>query len=125
MRKLITGAVGGIATLLTLATAVYANGYNYTYDLSDVTASSAGTAVAGTVGLVVWCCIILFAFLVPVVLAIVVYKDAEKNKVENAIIWALLTFFFNVIGLLVYFLAIRPEAMKKNGGGSTSTPSAS
>ncbi len=119
MRKVILGAVGGVATLLTLATAVQANGYNYypvTTDLStSAAASSMGLAGAG-ISLVIWCCVALVFLLVPIVLAIIVYKDAMKNNVENAVLWALLTFFFNIVGLLVYYLAIRPEALKKGAG---------
>jgi hypothetical protein len=126
MRKLISGAVGGIATLLTLATAVHASGYDYTDYYTDLAAASAASSSLGAAGLVatlITCCIPIAWLIFSVVVAIVVYKDAEKNKVENGVIWALLTFFFNIIGLLVYYLAIKPEAMKKNAGGSTSTPS--
>lgn len=111
-KKLVAlGATG--ATYLASATPVLAQ-YDYYYDYADVVDSSAAAGIFGVTSLLA-CCIPLIAVIVSVVLAIVVYKDAQKNKVENPILWALLTLFFSLIGLLVYYLAIRPDAMKKAG----------
>jgi hypothetical protein len=62
---------------------------------------------------VVICCLACLPLILSFVLAYVVYNDAQKNNVPDGIVWALITFFFNVIGLLVYFLAIKPEAVRK------------
>jgi hypothetical protein len=43
------------------------------------------------------------------------YSDAKKNNVENPVLWGILG-FTGLIGLLIYFLVIRPEAIKKNSG---------
>jgi len=52
--------------------------------------------------------------IIVIALAYYVYKDAVKYEVENPGLWALLTLFTGgVIGILIYFLAIRPEAVKK------------
>ena len=123
------GASAGAAAVLTMATTVMAqtpyntvdpNVYNYD-DLFNSAASSSAAAATGWASLsIVWvCCIIIFAMAIPAALAVFVYKDAQKNHVDNPIVWALLTFFFNVIGLLIYFLAIRPDAIKEyESGGS-------
>lgn len=79
---------------------------------------------AGAIGLIfsllIICCVVIFSFAVPFGFAVWVYKDANKYEVENAFLWALLTFFFTLIGVLVYFLAIRPDYKKKfeEGEGS-------
>ncbi len=41
-----------------------------------------------------------------------VYTDAVKHRVENPALWALVCFFTGLIGLLIYFLAIRPKYVK-------------
>ena len=63
---------------------------------------------------VVICCFTCLPLVLSFVLAYLVYNDAKKNNIPDGMVWALITFFFNVIGLLVYFLAIKPEAIRKN-----------
>jgi hypothetical protein len=60
------------------------------------------------------CCALCLGFIVPLILAILVYRDATKNMVENAALWAIIAFIFNIVGTLIYFFLIRPEAIKKN-----------
>jgi hypothetical protein len=72
-------------------------------------AATAADAGAATFSLLITCCCIVLGFLINFVIAYLVYKDAVKNNVENPILWAILTFFFTLVGLLVYFLAIRPK----------------
>ena len=60
------------------------------------------------------CCSLCLGFIVPLILAILVYKDATKNNIENAVLWAIIAFIFNIVGTLIYFFLIRPEAIKKN-----------
>lgn len=64
---------------------------------------------------------IIIGFGIPVALAYFVYKDAEKNNVENSIAWALVTFFTGVIGLLIYFFAIKPAAEQKRAVEANNT----
>lgn len=88
----------------------------YDYDLyTDYTVdSAAGLGVFfASAGIWLVCCCI--GLIINIALAYLVYSDAKKNNVENGMLWAVVTFFFTLIGLLVYFLAIRPEAMKKGG----------
>jgi uncharacterized BrkB/YihY/UPF0761 family membrane protein len=66
----------------------------------------------GVFTLVIICVVFLLSIVLPLILAVVVYNDAKKNKIENAWVWALFVFFFNVIGLLVYYLAIKPNNKK-------------
>jgi len=108
--------------LLSPALAQTDDGYDYgdpstTYDdyyTTSVNDQAAANAIAGF-SLVFWlvfCCVYL---LIVGGMAFVVYNDAKKNAVENGVLWAALTFFFGLIPLLIYFLAI-----KKNSAGGTS-----
>lgn len=63
--------------------------------------------ICGFYGFIIACALIINLFF-----AWVVYKDAIRNNVENPLIWALLTFIFNVMGLLVYYLGIKPDAVR-------------
>ena len=65
-------------------------------------------------GCICWVVIMLIAFAVPVGLAYFVYSDAQKNGVENGILWALITFITWPIGLLVYFLGKFPCFPERN-----------
>lgn len=94
MKKLLFGAA---ATVTAIASVVPAFAVDYT------TSSSGSGAFAG-MSVVFWCCCIGASMLIPIALAIFVYKDAEKSGVESPILWALITFFFGLIGLLLYFL---------------------
>jgi uncharacterized BrkB/YihY/UPF0761 family membrane protein len=46
----------------------------------------------------------LLFFLVWVALAYWVYKDANKRNMDNAILWAAITFLLGLIGLVIYLL---------------------
>jgi len=111
----VIAATSALASVV-MTVPVLANGYDYNYTYGA--ASDAAAATAGLGFSVVWlCCVCIVPLVVGGILAYVVYNDAKKNNVENAALWAVITFFFSVIGLLVYYLAIKPEAMKKQSGG--------
>jgi hypothetical protein len=78
--------------------------------------SEAGAAIGSMMMLCIICCSVLIAFLIPFAFAYWVYNDAVKNNVENPMLWAVVTFFFTLIGLLIYLLAIRPDAIKSAEG---------
>ena len=46
----------------------------------------------------------LLFFLVWVALAYWVYKDANKRNMDNAILWAAITFLLGLIGLVIYLI---------------------
>lgn len=108
MKKLFT-----ILTVLTLAVApvltlgagsVYAQSdSDFEWDWETDTSSTDDGALAG-MSLIFWCCCFAVMMLIPLALAFFVYKDAQKSGTESPIMWALLTFFFGLIGLLLYFL---------------------
>lgn len=50
---------------------------------------------------------------VQIFMTVFVYNDAVKNNVENPGLWALVTFLTGVIGILIYFLAIRNQTTNK------------
>ncbi len=80
------------------------------------TAAATGIASWGVASIVLTCCGILLGLAIQFGLTYWVYKDAKKNKADNEVLWALITFFTGLIGLLIYVLAIRPEAVRKMGG---------
>jgi hypothetical protein len=121
LRKAAAASTTIAAMSLAFASTVSAQTYRYDYTTTAASDAAAGGIFAGF-GLI-WCCIMCVPFVILLGLAIFVYKDAEKNKVENGVLWAILTFFTGIIGLLIYLLAIKPEAIKKNGG-TPSTPTA-
>jgi hypothetical protein len=110
LKSKITKVVGAGATFATFAMAaapVAASGYDYYYT------SSAADASFGLMSAAIWLCACCVPFLFGLVLGYVVYKDAKKNGVDNPALWGILTFFFTLVGVLVYYLAIKPDAMKK------------
>jgi hypothetical protein len=109
------GAIAAVAsTFLINATPVLAQRYDITSTVSDAY-GFAGLSF-GLVAL--YCCVLCVPVIILIVLAAYVYKDAKKNNVENAPLWALLTLITGLIGLLIYFLAIRPEAIRKMESGN-------
>jgi ABC-type transport system involved in multi-copper enzyme maturation permease subunit len=104
-------SIGGTFAIVSLITNVVT--YAKTY-----TSSTYSTEVDPVFGLVFYlisiCCFGLIYAAIPIACAVVVYRDAKKNKVEHIYLWTLITLLFNVIGLIIYFLAIRPEYIRKN-----------
>ena len=124
MRKLSQRIMGSAFAISLISFLVPVLAHAQTYRYTDTyTMDDAGGAVALGGAVIIFyligCCISLS---IPIICAVVVYRDAKKNNVENAILWVLLSFFFSIIGLLVYFLAIKPEAVRKNQMVSQTTP---
>jgi len=69
----------------------------------DYSSSSTDDGVAG-MSLIIWCCCFAVMLIVPIALAFFVYSDAQKNNVDNPILWALIVFIFGLLGLLIYLL---------------------
>jgi hypothetical protein len=113
----VMGVAFSVSTYALLAAPVAAQRYgNTTTSAGD---AFLGLSFLGTYSVISICCACCIPLIIDAVLAYVVYQDAQKNKIENGVLWAIVTFFFNIIGLLVYFLAIKPEAMRKNSGTTT------
>ena len=91
--------------------------YDY-YNATDAAADAAAGSFFAATSLIS-CCIPLVIWGVFIIAAIWVYKDAQKNNVDNPILWAVVTFFLGIIGLVLYFVI----AKNQNSGG-TSTPPA-
>lgn len=76
-----------------------------------------GDDVAGIIGFMFICGFYIFILMCPFIinlaLAYYVYNDAVKMKIDNPMLWAIVTFFFNVIGLVIYYLGIRQDAIRK------------
>lgn len=112
--RILAGATAAVAFTLAATPAFAQSYYDYTYSAGD---AAAATAFGGLS--FVWAiCVCCVPLIVDSVIAYLVYKDAKKHNIENAGLWAALCFFFTVIGLLVYFLVPRAEAMKKKEGSS-------
>lgn len=127
MRKVVL-SIASVAFGLMLfgANTVAAQSYGYTYDydydrLINGSAGAAATGVAlGTTSLIVICCSLILAFAVNFAIAWFVYKDAKKHKIDNAMLWSIICFFFTLLGLIVYLAAIRPDAIRAAEGKSSS-----
>ncbi|MFS8130450.1 MAG: hypothetical protein ACMG57_00575 [Candidatus Dojkabacteria bacterium] len=112
----ILAAASAVVAFTLLATPAFAQSYVYDY---GTTAADATAATAGVGLSLVWAlCVCCVPLIIDSVLAYLVYKDAKKHNIENPALWAALTFFFTLIGLLVYYLVPRTEAMKKMEGKS-------
>ena len=61
------------------------------------TGSSAGGCIGGIIGG-------LIGLAIALGLAYFVYTDAKKRGMDNAALWAILTFFTGLIGLIIYLL---------------------
>ena len=118
MKRLASKAIAAGATVVgsSIAFATTVAAQTYSYDYTPYTYSTGDAAAGGlfaTFGIALYCCIACVPLVILIALAYYVYRDAQKNQVENAALWALLTFFTGLIGFLIYFLAIRPDAIKK------------
>jgi len=120
MRLAKKALAAGISTVGFLAAAAPVAAQYY-YDDYTPYASSAAAGVVGVTWLIV-CCSILLGLGIAFALAYIVYRDAKKNNVENPALWGLLTFFLGLIGLIIYFVAIKPDAVKKAQTASSSSP---
>ena len=56
-----------------------------------------------------------FGLIVGLVVAFWIYKDAQKRKLNEAVVWAVVGFLFGLLGLLVYYLMV----MRPNKQGSS------
>ena len=93
-----------------VATAQY-DDYDWTYEDS---AEAAGImALFGGI----MCFVVIGIWVVWLVLAIWVYKDAEKRG-KSGILWFLIVFFLGIIGLIIW-LVVRGEKTSESGGGGS------
>lgn len=113
IQKIAAGVSTGAVAVLAYVSPALAYGYYDDYSYYATGDAAAATGIA-TVSLLVYCCFLVVWLGVVVGLTYYVYKDTKKYNVENGILWVLLTFFFNIVGFLIYFLAIRPDAMRKS-----------
>src|SRR6478672_11005776 len=68
-----------------------------------------GSDAAGLFGGAFVCFCYLIGFVIEVALTWWVYNDAKKRGNPNAILWAVVTFFLGLIGLLIYILVGRNQ----------------
>lgn len=71
---------------------------------------------------IIWLCCCCLIWLPFFVIAYLVYKDAQKNNIDNAMLWALLAFFFPLFGILIYFLVARNNATGANVTTANTAP---
>ncbi len=88
------------------------------YDDYLATSTAAATGLMGlsTVWIIAICCGAVIGLAIQIGITYWVYKDAKKNKAGNEVLWAVITFFTGLLGLLIYALAIRPEAVRNAQG---------
>ncbi len=94
MKKLLVGATSALSLITTIA----AQTSSYTYEDDAV-----GTGfVFGSI--LLYCICLLGIFLIWGGVSYLIYKDAVKNNVDNPILWALLTFFLGLLGIVLYLV---------------------
>lgn len=110
MKKLMLGVVPAVMTLVMPVTAM-AQTYTYTTTTADDTG-----AAAAFLGFTSLCYFGLCGtgLIIDIVIAYWIHKDAKSRNNENAVLWAVLGFFFNWIGLLVYLLTQRKDNVAAN-----------
>jgi glucan phosphoethanolaminetransferase (alkaline phosphatase superfamily) len=91
---------------LTYSVPVFAQDDDWDWDYTTDTTTDDDGVFAG-VSMVVWCCCMAVAMLIPLAIAFVVYKDAVKKGVDNPMLWAIIVFFTGLLGLLIYLLVAR------------------
>ncbi len=85
-----------------------------------VSAADAGAEAAGAGAA---CGIMCLCYGVPFLIGLaimggcgyIVYADANKNGVENGVLWAVIAAFTTWVGVLIYFLVIKKQHMEKKG----------
>jgi hypothetical protein len=102
MQNKIAKIAGGLSafagmTVVFLSSALAQVDYTYSSSYSD------GNPVVAIIA----CCCSLLVFAVWIYVTYWVYNDAKKKNIENPILWAVLTFLFGWIPLLIYLFAIR------------------
>jgi len=112
--KVLAAGSAVVAFTLMAAPVMAQSYYDYGYTPADTAAATGIFAVTSFLPLL--CCCVMY--LVFIGIGIWVYKDAKKHNIDNAAVWAILCVFFTVIGLLIYFLVPRAEAMKKMEGSN-------
>jgi len=71
------------------------------------------SAGAGIAGCGMFACFMIIPLVIMGVCGYVVYNDATKNNIDNAVLWAVVAAFTTWIGLLIYFLVIKKQAQNK------------
>lgn len=105
MKKLMLATVPALMYFV-LPASVMAQTYTYTTTTADDTGAAAAFLGFTTV---CWFGLCGTGLLIDIVIAYWIHKDAKSRGNENAVLWAVLGFFFNWIGLLVYLLTQRKD----------------
>ncbi len=93
--------------LVTMTTTLNALAQSTTTDTSS--SSSSG---AGILCFLMQCIIPLIVWIAWLMVSIWVKNDAEAAGVDNPMLWAVLTFFFGIVVLIIYLVAIKPKALE-------------
>lgn len=77
--------------------------------------------IVAAVGSILLLCLFLLMVVSPWIVGIWVYYDAEKQGVNNPVMWLILSFFMPIIVPIVYVLVVRnDQSMKKSTDPETS-----
>jgi len=90
---------------------VFVAGFLFLVSLIGFTASAASSYYSSYSSDLLWVPLVIFSiyaiiFIVWILVAVWVYKDAKKRK-ENAALWAIIVFIAGLIGILIW-IALRP-----------------
>lgn len=98
-----------IRTLIThFGAAVIAAPALFAQEMTEEEAEACGQACGTACGLTVIGIPLLIGFLVSIGVAVYVYRDSKRRGDPNWLLWTLVGFFFNVLGLVIYVVT-RPK----------------
>ena len=89
------------------------------------TDTSGADAAGGLIATGFGCFCYLIGFVIEVALTWWVYNDAKKRGNPNAVLWAVVTFFLGLIGLLIYILVGRNQGTMMGGPPPPALPAPS
>jgi len=101
-----------LSYFITAVSAVSAQGFDYSYDFDLNNPLGAGVVTAAGYTIFVIICSCCIPLIVLAVIGFIIYKDAKKNEVNNPMLWAIICAITGIIGLLIYLLSVRPDAIK-------------
>jgi len=73
----------------------------------------------GSGGMLIQVIVALVVILLWIIPAVLVFRDAKKNKIDPPVLWAIVVFFAIIIGLVAYLIVRNLKRGKENESDTT------